>query len=122
MRRPVREAVILGLGAAASLLALYLGILTLLESWPQALDFLREDAVFVGPLAVGFGVQVGLYTLSRHWRPQARQPHPAGSLRHLQAIRDQPCPRSDKRGETLEADGGYARRPGLEQHSDDLQG
>lgn len=122
MRRPVREAVILGLSAAAGMLALYLGILTLLESWPQALGFLREDAVFVGPLAVGFGVQVGLYTLSRYWRPQARQPRPAESLRHPQAIHDPPCPRSDKRGERLVADGGYARRPGLEQHSDDLLG
>jgi hypothetical protein len=122
MRRPVRGAVILGLGAAAGLLALYLGILTLLESWPQALDFLREDAVFVGPLVVGFGVQVGLYTLSRHWRPQTVQRRPAMSLRHSQAVRDHPYPRSDKRGETLEVDGGYDRCSDPDPRWDDLQG
>ncbi len=40
-------------------------MLTLVESWSHALSLLWEDAIFVGPLAAGFGVQVGLYTFTR---------------------------------------------------------
>ena len=47
---------------ALMLTALYLGIVTLAESWQHARDLLREDAPFVVPIILGFGVQVGLFT------------------------------------------------------------
>ena len=65
MRRSVQRALVYGTIGAATMLAVYLGILTLIESWSHALSLLWEDAVFVGPLAAGFGVQLGLYTFTR---------------------------------------------------------
>lgn len=47
------------------LAALYLGIVTLAESWSHAVDLLREDGLFVLPIIAGFGVQVGLYDYMR---------------------------------------------------------
>lgn len=61
----MRKAIAIGVLAAAAMLAVYLGILVLAESWRHALDLLSEDALFVGPLVAGFGVQVGLYTYMR---------------------------------------------------------
>ncbi|MDF1513134.1 MAG: hypothetical protein P1S60_04925 [Anaerolineae bacterium] len=58
----VRKAAITGVLAIAVMLAVYLGILTLAESWGHALELLREEVVFVGSLAGGFGIQMGLYT------------------------------------------------------------
>jgi hypothetical protein len=52
------------------LAALYLGIVTLAESWAHAVSLFREDALFVVPIALGFGIQVGLFThLKRVVRP-----------------------------------------------------
>jgi hypothetical protein len=65
MRRSVQRALLFGLIAAGGMLAVYLGILTLVESWSHALSLLWEDALFVAPLAAGFGVQVGLYAFSK---------------------------------------------------------
>lgn len=50
-----------GLLGAAGLTALYLGIVTLAESWSHALELFRQDAPFVVPIILGFGVQVGLF-------------------------------------------------------------
>ncbi len=50
-----------GLLGALGLSALYLGIVTLAESWSHALDLFREDAPFVVPIILGFGTQVGLF-------------------------------------------------------------
>lgn len=51
-----------GFVGATSLLALYLGIISLAQGVEHALDQLAIDAVFVGPIAAGFGIQVGLFT------------------------------------------------------------
>lgn len=53
---------IFGSAAALGLAALYLGIVTLAESWAHALTLFREDASFVVPIILGFGTQVGLFT------------------------------------------------------------
>jgi len=50
-----------GVLGAAALVALYLGLITMAESWRHALDQLRTDAVWVGLVALGLAVQVGLY-------------------------------------------------------------
>ncbi len=54
-----------GLLGASVLLAFYLGIVSLAESPTRALELLWEDRTFVVPIGLGFGVQVGLYTVLR---------------------------------------------------------
>jgi copper chaperone CopZ len=44
------------------LMTLYLGIVSLAEGWTHAVELMIGDAWLVGPIMVGFGVQVGLYT------------------------------------------------------------
>lgn len=57
--------VALGIVGAALLLAAYLAVLGLSQSWAHAIDFLRADAYLVAPIVLSFGVQVGLYTYLR---------------------------------------------------------
>ena len=52
-----------GLGGMLALMALYLGIVSLAESPAHALDLFWEDKAFVIPIMLGFGTQVGLFTL-----------------------------------------------------------
>ena len=51
-----------GLLAALGLAAVFLGVVTVAESWAHALEVFRQDALFVVPIILGFGVQVGLLT------------------------------------------------------------
>ncbi len=60
--RRLRWPVIAGALGALGLAALYLGIVTLAESWDHARGLFREDAPFVVPIILGFGIQVGLFT------------------------------------------------------------
>jgi hypothetical protein len=64
---------IAGLLAAGALLALYLGVITLVQDWGHALGQLIADGPFVGALTLGFGTLVGLwvYLRSRHARTPA---------------------------------------------------
>jgi hypothetical protein len=59
--------ILLPLGAgvlgAVFLAGVYLGIVSLAESPQHALDLFWQDKVFVIPILLGFGTQVGLYTL-----------------------------------------------------------
>lgn len=59
--------VLLPLGAgvlgAIFLTGVYLGIVSLAESPQHALELFWQDKVFVIPILLGFGTQVGLYTL-----------------------------------------------------------
>ena len=52
-----------GVLGAALLAALYLGIVSLAESPEHAIDLFWQDKAFVVPIIMGFGTQVGLYTL-----------------------------------------------------------
>src|SRR5438876_8967995 len=54
-----------GLLAAAALLGLYLGLITLAQGWSHALVQLAEDRFFVGAIVSGFGSQVGLFSYLR---------------------------------------------------------
>lgn len=64
---PLTRRILLPIGAgllgAAFLTGLYLGIVSLAESPAHALDLFWEDKAFVVPILLGFGTQVGLYTL-----------------------------------------------------------
>ena len=64
-----------GLLGALGLSLLYLGIVSLAESWAHALTLFQEDAPFVIPIILGFGVQIGLLTYikrGQHLRVGAR--------------------------------------------------
>ena len=54
-----------GAGAAAVLLALYFGTLTLVSGWEFTADEFRRTWHFILPLAAGFGVQVALFSRLR---------------------------------------------------------
>ena len=64
-----------GLLAAAALLGVYLGIISLAQGVDHALEQLGTDAVFVGLIAAGFGTQVALFvelrTVDRRHRSAA---------------------------------------------------
>ncbi|HXH25529.1 MAG TPA: YHS domain-containing protein, partial [Vicinamibacterales bacterium] len=60
---------------SAALLTLYLGIISLAQGVEHAFEQLALDAPFVGLIALGFGIQVGLFTelraVDRHHRAAA---------------------------------------------------
>ncbi|MEK7277888.1 MAG: hypothetical protein AAB342_03620 [Chloroflexota bacterium] len=52
-----------GLSGALFLTGVYLGIVSLAESPKHALELFWQDKAFVIPIILGFGTQVGLFTL-----------------------------------------------------------
>ena len=52
--------------ASAALLAVYLGVLTAVSGWGFTLDQVAAYWYFILALAVGFGLQVGLYLRLKH--------------------------------------------------------
>lgn len=59
---PMRSrSIIAGLLAAAALLGIYLGIVSLAQGVDHALEQLAVDAFFVGLIAAGFGIQIALF-------------------------------------------------------------
>ena len=50
-----------GVLAAAGLLGVYLGIISLAQGAEHALEQLVTDGVFVGAIAIGFGIQIALF-------------------------------------------------------------
>jgi len=59
---PMRpRSVVAGIAGSATLLGLYLGIISLTQGVEHALDQLAADAVFVSLIAAGFGVQIALF-------------------------------------------------------------
>jgi copper chaperone CopZ len=56
---------LVGIFAAAGLVAFYLGLLTLVSDWDSALMQLEDSRWWVLALSVGLGIQVALYTLLR---------------------------------------------------------
>ena len=71
LRRPLT----LGSVAAIALVGLYLGLISLAQGWTHASEQIAGDAAFVVAIALGFGVQVGLFTYMRALRMQG---HAAG--------------------------------------------
>jgi Cu+-exporting ATPase len=65
-RALIAQAGSLGVLAAAALLVLYFGVVSLVSGWEFMLDQFSQFWYFVIPLALGFGVQVGLYTYLRN--------------------------------------------------------
>jgi Cu+-exporting ATPase len=61
----IRSAVIRGLIAAAALLGLYFLIVTLLSGWEFAFSQFLRYWYWITALAVGFGVQIGIFSFLR---------------------------------------------------------
>ncbi len=62
-----------GLLAMIGLAGLYLSLVTVAESWAHARDLFRQDARFVVPILLGFGLQVGLLLTLRQERARVGQ-------------------------------------------------
>lgn len=58
--------------AAAGLVALYLSLITLAQGLDHAIYQLRADLPFVGAVALGFGIQVGLFAELRATHSRSR--------------------------------------------------
>ena len=56
---------LIGLFGAAILVLIYLGIVWWAQDWSHAVELLSQDRIFVGAIATGFGVQIGLYAYLR---------------------------------------------------------
>ena len=69
--RDVLAPIAAGLLGALFLTGVYLGIVSLAESPEHALDLFWEDRLFVVPILIGFGVQVGLFTRLKVGNPGA---------------------------------------------------
>lgn len=54
-----------GMLAAMLLLGVYIGVLTLVSGWLFTVDQFAQFWFFIVPLAIGFGIQVGLFTYLR---------------------------------------------------------
>ncbi len=65
MTRRVALSIALGVAGAATLVALYLGVVTWAQGAEHALELLWGDRLFVGLIGAGFGTQVGLFTYVR---------------------------------------------------------
>jgi hypothetical protein len=59
---PARRSVVAGILGAAGLLGLYLGVISIAQGPAHAVEQLAADALFVLPITIAFGVQLGLFT------------------------------------------------------------
>ena len=63
--RSLKTGVAVGAVASAAILGAYFGILTLVSGWSFALDQFALLWYFIAALALGFGIQAGLYAYLR---------------------------------------------------------
>src|SRR3990170_1580663 len=68
----------LGLAAGSALIALYLGLVTWAQGFEHARELLWGDRYFVGAIAGGFGLQVGLFVHVRRLVARAAAGSAAG--------------------------------------------
>ena len=66
-----------GIGAIIMLLGFYFGIISLISGWGFAVSQFREFRYYIVTLAIGFGVQVGLYI---HLRNLVRSGNGSGKM------------------------------------------
>lgn len=59
--RVTRRSAATGVLASLALLAVYVGLITLAQGLDHALEQFATDAFFILPVALGFGVQIGLF-------------------------------------------------------------
>lgn len=61
-----KKALVYGIAAGLGILAFYLSVLTIFQSYGFALYEFKRLWIWLVPLAIGFGTQIGLYTSIRH--------------------------------------------------------
>lgn len=66
MQKTTAKSILYGFGAALTLLSVYFVVLTLVSGWSFAQSQFASFWYFIVSLAVGFGVQIGLYTYLRN--------------------------------------------------------
>ncbi len=72
-----KKAIITGLAGALGLLGIYFGIVTLISGWSFALSQFIAFWYFIVSLALGFGLQIGLYT---HLRSSVHKQTASGKI------------------------------------------
>jgi hypothetical protein len=72
-RRTSLASLLVGTLATAGLVALYLGLISLAQGFDHAIFQLHEDLPFVGAVALGFGIQVGLFAELRATHSRSRR-------------------------------------------------
>lgn len=65
IRRQLRRPIVMAFAGSLIMLLVYVGILTVAESFDHAISQSMEYWYWITPLVVGFGVQVGLYSYIR---------------------------------------------------------
>ncbi|HEX2916394.1 MAG TPA: hypothetical protein VH186_36875 [Chloroflexia bacterium] len=58
--------VLWGALGSLGLLSFYLGVITLAQGGQHALEQLQQDFLFIGPITVGFGLQISLFVYLRY--------------------------------------------------------
>jgi len=61
----ILESILIGMAGASALLGVYFSVLTAVSGWAFALDQFAVFWHFIVSLAVGFGIQVGLFSYLR---------------------------------------------------------
>jgi len=61
----IARSIIKGVVGALALLLLYFAVITIISGWDFAKEQFATFWYFIVPLAVGFGIQIGLYTYLR---------------------------------------------------------
>lgn len=62
MSKTIIQAIIKGTGAAIAMLAVFLVVVTFISGWAFTVSQFFAYWYFIGGLAVGFGIQIGLYS------------------------------------------------------------
>src|SRR3989344_6002582 len=60
------KALVYGILAGAGILAIYMSVLTIFQSYGFALSEFKRLWLWLIPLAIGFGAQIGLYSSIKH--------------------------------------------------------
>ena len=77
MSKVLRDSFIVGMLGTAALLALYVSVVTAISGWDFARAQFSAFWYFIVALAIGFGIQAGLY---RYLRGRIRQGNNAGKV------------------------------------------
>ncbi|MDO8552286.1 MAG: hypothetical protein Q7S01_02010 [bacterium] len=78
MRNTIAKSIVFGLGASLILLAVYFLALTFVSGWSFTVDQFLDFWYFVVALAIGFGIQIGLFIYLRNLVHGSSTPLTAG--------------------------------------------
>lgn len=64
-KKIIRRSVVFAFLSFFGLVIFYLGVVSAVESWAHAVELVLGDIFFVGAIALGLGIQVGLFSYTR---------------------------------------------------------